>query len=83
MAGSLWVSVAVEAREEDSNNKYGRMVERILSYLADGSISGRVDKLVPVSKFLEAFEVFEENRGRGNTVISFVDDFEDTPKSRL
>jgi NADPH2:quinone reductase len=73
VAGSLWGSVAIEASEDGTSNKYDRMVENILGYLSDGSISGRVDRIVPVSRFIEAFEVFEENKGRGNTVISFVE----------
>lgn len=84
VAGSLWSSVASEANEHNPNNKYSRMVQTILGYLADGSIAPRVDKIVPLSRFLEAFEVFEENKGRGNTVVSFVDDEETTPShSRL
>ena len=87
VAGSLWSSVAAEAREDDDDdneNRYARMVRRILGYLADGRISGRVGRLVPVSRFVEAFEVFEDNRGRGNTVVSFVDDENDErPRSRL
>jgi len=75
VAGSLWGSVAVEANEDGTtSNKYSQMVENILGYLSDGSITGRVDRIVPVSRFIEAFEVFEENKGRGNTVISFVDE---------
>jgi NADPH2:quinone reductase len=75
VAGSLWGSVAAEANEDGTTpNKYSQMVENILGYLSDGSITGRVDRIVPVSRFIEAFEVFEENKGRGNTVISFVDE---------
>jgi len=61
VAGSLWGSVAVEASEDNTSNKYATMVSTIVGYLSDGSISGRVDKLVPVSRFIEAFEIFEEN----------------------
>lgn len=79
VAGSLWSSVAIEASETNPNNKYRRMVETILCYLGDGSIRGRVDRVVPLQGFLEAFEIFEENKGRGNTVVSFLDnDDEDT-----
>ena len=74
VAGSLWSSVASEASEDDSSNRYRRMVETILGYLADGSIKGRVDRIVPLSEFIQAFEIFENNQGRGNTVVSFVDD---------
>lgn len=78
VAGSIWGRDASEATEErssssSSNNTYRNMVETILGYFASGVIRGRVDRIVPLSNFIEAFEVFEENRGRGNTVVSFVD----------
>jgi len=74
VAGSIWGQVALEASEDSNDNKYRRMVENILGYFASGAIRGRVDRIVPLSNFIEAFEVFEENRGRGNTVVSFVDE---------
>ena len=76
VAGSIWTSVAF------NNKKYSKMVHIILGYMASGKIPGRVDKIVPVSRFIEAFEVFEENKGRGNTVVSFVDG-ENGSQSRL
>jgi len=82
VAGSIWTRIAFEASEKDGNNRYSKMVHTILGYMASGKIPGRVDKIVPLSKFAEAFEVFEENKGRGNTVISFVDE-ENGSLSRL
>lgn len=82
VAGSIWLSIAMEASESNKNNKYSAMVNNILGHLASGRISGRVDKIVPVSRFIEAFEIFEENKGRGNTVVSFVDE-ENGSRSRL
>lgn len=76
VAGSIWTSVAF------NNKKYSKMVHTILGYMASGKIPGRVDKIVPVSRFIEAFEIFEENKGRGNTVVSFVDG-ENGSQSRL
>eukprot|EP00536_Pseudo-nitzschia_multiseries_P012842 jgi/Psemu1/209748/e_gw1.511.3.1 len=90
VAGSIWGHVALEASEDSSDNKYRRMVETILGYFASGAIRGRVDRIVPLSNFIEAFEIFEENRGRGNTVVSFADHLGDgrengqaTTRSRL
>ena len=82
VAGSIWLSIAVQASESNKNNKYYTMVNTILGYLASGKIRGRVDKIVPVSRFIEAFEIFEENKGRGNTVVSFVDE-KNGSRSRL
>ncbi len=74
VAGSIWTRIAFEANEKDDNNRYSKMVHTILGYIASGKIPGRVDRIIPLSKFIEAFEVFEENKGRGNTVVSFVDE---------
>lgn len=82
VAGSIWTNIAFEASESNKNNKYSTMVQTILQYFSSGKIAGRVDTIVPVSRFIEAFEVFEENKGRGNTVVSFVDE-DSTKRSRL
>ena len=82
VAGSIWTNIAFEASETNQNNKYSTMVQAILQYFASGKISGRVGTIVPVSRFIEAFEIFEENKGRGNTVVSFIDD-DNTKRSRL
>jgi NADPH2:quinone reductase len=75
VAGSIWGRVANEATEQQGeNNKYRTMVDTILGYFANGKINPRVDRIVPLSKFIDAFEVFEVNKGKGNTVVSFVDE---------
>lgn len=68
VAGSIWSRIAFDPP------RYRAMVECIVGHLASGRIRGRVDTVVPLSRFIGAFEVFEENRGKGNTVVSFVDE---------
>jgi len=81
VAGSIWGRIANEAVEEvgDSTmkkNKHRNMVDTILLYFANGKINPRIDRIIPLSKFIDAFEVFEVNKGRGNTVVTFNDDSE-------
>jgi NADPH2:quinone reductase len=77
VAGSIWGRIANSATEQQGeNNKYRTMVDTILGYFANGKINSRVDRIVPLSKFIDAFEVFEVNKGKGNTVVSFVDENE-------
>ena len=64
LMGSMWGSWA--ARHPDGHQ---RNVAEILDFLASGAIRPRVDRLFPLERFIEAFELFEHNRGRGNTVV--------------
>ncbi|MEO2197126.1 MAG: hypothetical protein ABGY72_13675, partial [bacterium] len=64
--GSIWAGWA--AANPDGHQ---RNVAEILDFLATGAIQPRADRIVPVDRFIDAFELFERNQGRGNTVVSF------------
>jgi NADPH2:quinone reductase len=64
IVGSIWARWAKE-----NPRKHREMVEVMIGYLADGSIKPRVDRIIPFENFADAFELFEQNRGKGNTAI--------------
>ena len=64
--GSIWARWA-----RDHPDEHQRNVGEIIDYLASGVITPRVDRIFPLDRFVEAFELFEKNQGRGNTVVSF------------
>ena len=64
LMGSMWGAWA--ARHPAGHQ---RNVAEILDLLASGAVRPRVDRLFPLERFIEAFELFEHNRGRGNTVV--------------
>ena len=64
--GSLWVPWASDNPERHQEN-----VAEILNYLSTGAIDARVDRVIPLDQCIEAFELFENNQGRGNTVVCF------------
>ena len=66
--GSLWSGWAGRHPREHQQN-----VAEIIDFLATGRVQPRVDRVFPLESFLEAFELFENNRGRGNTVVSFAE----------
>ena len=62
--GSIWVRWARDHPDAHQHN-----VAQIINYLATGAITPRVDRVFPLEDFIKAFELFEHNQGRGNTVV--------------
>jgi NADPH:quinone reductase-like Zn-dependent oxidoreductase len=44
-------------------------VREILTLLETRAVKPRVDRIVPLARAIEAFQLFERNKGRGNTVV--------------
>jgi len=62
--GSLWGFWAMMHPEEHQQN-----VREILGFMESGAFEPRVDRVIPFDNFIKAFEIFETNQGRGNTVV--------------
>ncbi len=62
--GSLWGPWAAANPDRHQEN-----VADILGYMATGAVAPRADRVFPMERFIEAFELFENNEGRGNTVV--------------
>ncbi|MEM7478394.1 MAG: NADPH:quinone oxidoreductase family protein [Planctomycetota bacterium] len=64
--GSLWGYWAVECPEQ-----YQKNVSEILEFMQHGKIAPQVGNIFAFENFIDAFELYENNLGRGNTVLSF------------
>ena len=64
--GSMWGSWAAAHPQAHQRN-----VAEMIEFMATGAIQPRVDRLFALDEFVQAFELFEHNRGRGNTVVCF------------
>ena len=67
--GSIWAGWA--ARHPEAHLRH---VAEMLDFLATGAIEPRADRVFALDDFIDAFELFERNQGRGNTVVRFVAD---------
>ncbi|KAL3826925.1 hypothetical protein ACHAXA_006005 [Cyclostephanos tholiformis] len=77
IVGSLWGRWARE-----NPNDFRRNMSEIMSYMVEGRISARADNVFPLEDYAMAFKLFEKNSGRGNTVISMMED-DSLHRSRL
>ena len=64
VVGSLWGRWARANPKEFRNN-----MNEILGFMVNGLIEPRADRIFMLEDFVKAFELFEHNTGRGNTVI--------------
>eukprot|EP01083_Nonionella_stella_P261017 889306_1 len=76
VVGSIWGRWAKDNPEQHRTN-----VEEMIKYLEIGAIKPRVNRVIPLPDFADAFEVFEGANGKGNTVIRISED--KTIRSRL
>ena len=64
VVGSLWGRWARENPDLFRVN-----MNEIFNFMDEGKIEARADTIVSLDNYIHAFELFEQNKGRGNTVI--------------
>ncbi len=64
VVGSLWGPWANANPERHQEN-----VAEIIDFLTTGAVQPRAERVFPFEDFIEPFELFENNQGRGNTVL--------------
>lgn len=64
VVGSLWSPWAQQHPQRHQQN-----VERILNFFSTGKIQPRAERLIEFEDYIEAFQIYERNQGRGNTVV--------------
>ena len=62
--GSNWILSA-----ELDPSQHQQDVSEIINFLQTGAVEPRVDRVFALEDFAEAFELFVNNQGRGNTVV--------------
>ena len=76
--GSLWGRWARTYPDEFRKN-----MNEILNFMADGIIEPRADSVFELTDYVKAFELFETNEGRGNTVVCVKSEKSDKQNSKL
>ena len=64
VVGSLWGRWARTHPDEFRTN-----MNEMLTFMAEGTIEPRADSIFDLDDYVKAFELFERNEGRGNTVV--------------
>ena len=69
VVGSLWSPWARANPEQHRSN-----AAEVMQFFADGKISAQPDRTFAFDDYLQAFELFENREGRGNTVVQIAEE---------